>query len=129
MEKEVIVKNSKIEGKGVFAARDFNKGEIVLKWNISKILTSEQVKRLPEEKKKYITFLNGKYILMQPPERYVNHSCDANTYVHNFCDVAKREIKKEEEITADYSESGIPDLEMKCKCGSKNCRLIIRSSS
>jgi GxxExxY protein len=31
---------------------------------------------------------------MQPPEKFVNHSCEANTQVKNSCDVAVRNIKK-----------------------------------
>ncbi len=31
--KDIVVKKSKIIGKGVFAIRDFKKGEVVLKWN------------------------------------------------------------------------------------------------
>lgn len=123
---DVIAKKSKIEGKGVFALHDFKKGDVVIKWDISHQLTPEEVKKLPEKEKRYVSCLNGKYILMQSPSKYVNHSCDANTYAYNFCDMAKRNIKKGEEITGDYSEAEIPDFEMKCNCGSKNCRRIIR---
>jgi len=35
--KSVVVKKSKISGKGVFASRDFKKGEIVLRWRPKKI--------------------------------------------------------------------------------------------
>ena len=124
---DVIVKKSKIEGKGVFAERKFKKGEIVLRWHTSHELTPEQVKKLSDEEKRYVTYFNGKYISLQPPEKYVNHSCEANTYADNFCDVAKRDINKGEEILADYAEEGIPGLKMKCKCGSKTCRGIIKT--
>jgi SET domain-containing protein len=124
--KGVIVKKSKIHSKGVFAERNFKKGEIVLKWNVSHRLTKEEVDRLQEEEKVYVSYVNGKYTLMQSPDRFVNHSCDANTYTDNFCDVAKKDIKKGEEITSDYSEDEIPGFEMKCNCGSKNCRGIIK---
>ena len=126
---DVIVKKSKIEGLGVFASRSFKKGEVVIKWDISHQLTAEEVKKLAETEKKYVAYMNGKYILMQPPARYVNHSCDANTYAGNFCDIAKRNIKKGEEITGDYSEDETPGFEMKCSCGSKNCRKVIKRVS
>lgn len=125
----VIVKKSRIHGKGVFAARNFKKGEVVLKWDTAHELSSEQVKRLPLHEKKYVTFFHGKYVLMQPPERFVNHSCDSNTTAKNFSDIAKRDIKKGEEITADYSEECVPGLNMKCKCGSRKCRGIIHKKS
>ena len=123
----VMVKNSNIEGKGVFALRDFKKGEIVLRWNMSRILSKEEVEKLNEEEKEYISFLNGKYVIMQEPERYVNHSCEPNTTAKNFCDVAITDIKAGEEITADYTEELPPNTSMKCHCGSKKCKNIIRS--
>ncbi|MBU1201734.1 MAG: SET domain-containing protein [Nanoarchaeota archaeon] len=124
--KDVIVKKSKIEGSGVFANKDFKKGEVVLKWDTSKQLSTKEVEKVPEDEKKYVSFVNNKYTLMRPPERYVNHSCNANTNVGDFCDVAKRDIKKGEEITGDYSQDTTPDFEMKCTCGSKNCKGIIK---
>lgn len=77
--KLVLVKNSKIQGKGVFARRDIKKGEVVLRWDTSHLLKKSEVDRLSSKEKKYVTYLNNKYVLMQIPERYVNHSCDPNT--------------------------------------------------
>lgn len=125
---DVIVKKSKIHGKGVFASRNFKKGEVVLKWDISHRLTKEEVDKLPENEKRYIICMDGRYILMQPPARYINHSCDANTYADNFCDIAKRDIKKDEEITGDYSDD-ISKQSFECKCGCKNCCRIIKTAS
>jgi SET domain-containing protein len=113
---DVIVKKSKIEGFGVFAGKNFRKGEIVIQWDFSHMLTKADLKELPEEEKRYVAYLNKKYILMQPPARFVNHSCD----------VAKRDISKGEEITSDYSGTETKDFEMKCTCGSKNCRALIK---
>lgn len=62
---------------------------------------------------------------MQSPEKYVNHSCNANTYSDNFCDIAKRDIKEGEEITADYSKDMLTNDFMKCNCESKDCKKII----
>lgn len=123
----VIVKNSHIEGKGVFALRDFKEGEIVLNWDTSHNLPKEIVDKMSNEEKKYISFLNGKYVIMQEPEKYVNHSCEPNTTAKNFCDVVLRDIKKGEEITGDYTEELPPGTYMKCNCGSKKCKKIIRS--
>ena len=96
---DVIVKDSKIEGLGVFAARDFKKGKVVVKWDISRKLSKEEAENLPEDEKKYVAFYGEKYVLQLPPARHVNHSCEANTFVKDFCDIAKRDIKKGEEIT------------------------------
>ena len=129
MPKDVIVKYSKIHGKGVFALRDFKNGEIVLDWHNAKRLSEEDLKKVPEGKKKYVAFCNRIWVLQSSPAKYVNHSCEPNTFVKDFRDIALRDIKKGEEITSDYSKVPSPNMKMKCDCGSKNCRGIIRSYS
>ena len=126
---DVVIKKSKIHGKGVFAARDFKKGEIVIDWaTCSNTLTKEEVDKVPKSQKRYVSYLGkGKYVFFKSPGKYVNHSCDSNTKPINGCDVAVRDIKKGEEITADYVREKVPGLNMKCKCGSKNCRGIIKT--
>jgi len=71
MTKDILMKKSKISGKGVFALRDFKKGEVVLKWNPKPIKKSE-INSLTSRKKTYIVNFGKKYFLMQSPERYVN---------------------------------------------------------
>ncbi len=123
MTKNIIIKKSKISGKGVFALRDFEKGEVVLRWNPKPIKKSEMELLSVREKNCVIPF-SGRYFIMQSPERYINHSCEANTTVKDNSDVAIREIKKGEEITSDYIKTkGGSSFE--CKCGSKKCRKII----
>jgi uncharacterized protein len=122
----VIVGKSRIQGKGVFAARDIMKGEVVLHRDNSEQLTAEQMNHLPvQEKENYVSFCNGKLTHMSEPERYVNHSCEPNTYVEDCYDVALRNIAKGEEITSDYASDGHTGKKMKCLCGSKNCRELI----
>jgi len=63
------------------------------------------------------------------PGYYINHSCKPNAgFKGKVTVVAMRNIKKDEEITIDYSiTEEDPYWKMKCKCGEKNCRKIIRS--
>lgn len=126
MNKDLIVKKSKIDKKGAFAARDFKKGEVVLKWN-PKILTKAEVGKLPSGKRHYLYRAGkNKYFFMQSPEKYLNHSCKPNTRIKNYCDVATRDIKKGEEITSDYTQNkGDLSVSFKCNCGSKNCKGMI----
>ncbi len=125
MSEDLIIKKSSISGKGVFANRNFNKGERVIKWPLEKILTKKDVNILPESEKKFLVRDGKKYILMQLPARYVNHSCNANTKPKNNHDIAIRDIKKGDEITSDYSkEDGLDKF--KCNCNSYNCRKIIK---
>jgi len=121
----VIIKDSKIQGKGVFAGADFRKGCIVMKWDASIILTENEAKKTPKSQKKYLVFFKGRYIMAQSPEKYLNHSCEPNTREGSLCDVAARDIKKGEELTTDYSINTPPHIKMKCTCGSRKCRKVI----
>ena len=123
---DVVVKKSRISGIGVFAGRDYKEGEIVLKWDTSYILSKEEFNKMSREEKRHITFLNKKYVFMQPPERYVNHSCNPNTIGKDFCDIANRDIKKGEEITSDYSDYADEGLSFECNCKGKNCKGFVK---
>ncbi|MFA5211347.1 MAG: SET domain-containing protein-lysine N-methyltransferase [Patescibacteria group bacterium] len=121
------IKKSKIEGKGVFANRNFKKGETVVKWDTSIVLNEEETKKLSKNEQRYIFPFRNKFLLQQSPARYVNHSCNPNTkVVNNSSDVAILDIKKGDEITSDYSLFFTPDEVMKCNCGSKNCKKILK---
>jgi SET domain-containing protein len=123
MSKNIIIKKSKINKKGVFARRDFKKGDVILKWK-PKILRKPEAEKLEDNQRHYLYKVGrNKYFLMQSPEKFVNHSCEANTRVKNNCDVAVRNIEKGEEITSNYGKGGLNSFI--CKCGSKDCRGVI----
>ena len=119
---DVVIKKSDIHGNGVFAARDFKKGEIVMRWK-PKYLPLSEKDNFSDDEKKYIYILEDKIRVMQEPEKFVNHSCDNNTYVADECDVALRDIKKGEEITANYDNDGLSEFE--CQCGTSSCRKMV----
>ena len=122
---DVIFKKSRIHGKGVFAARDFKKGEVVISWSTHAELSKEEAERLSEGKQN-ISYIKGKYTQV-PPEGRVNHSCNPNVYLdRNFHYIAKKDIRKNEEVVADYRKESEPGFEMVCRCGSKNCRRLIK---
>ncbi|MDR3424275.1 MAG: SET domain-containing protein-lysine N-methyltransferase [Alphaproteobacteria bacterium] len=122
---DVVVKDSSIHGKGLYAARVFQKGEVVLTWQNARKLSPDELMNLPESEHSYVAFLDGQHVLMGKPERYVNHSCDPNTTPGNRCDIAKRVIKIGEEITTDYADFLSPESSMICSCGSKLCHHIV----
>lgn len=57
--------------------------------------------------------------------RYINHSCDPNTYFRCTPDRAEvyalRRIRAGEELTCDYGESQ-HEGQLRCRCGSDKCR-------
>ena len=46
--------------------------------------------------------------------------------IHGKGVYANRDFKKGEEITGDYSKENIPNLNMKCNCGNRSCKKIIK---
>ena len=119
---DVEVRASGIQGRGLYALREFNAGEIVLRLDLSHTIPNEQVASLTEAERRYTHPLDEKRtLIVQPPERFVNHSCRNNTEVRDFCDVALRRIEVGEEITSYYGSDG-SGVRFDCLCGSDNCR-------
>jgi SET domain-containing protein len=121
----VLIKKSRIEGKGVFANTNFKKGDVVMKWDASMTLTKNEAKFIPARYRKYLVHHKGRFIMSQAPEKYLNHSCEPNTKEGNLYDVALKSIRKGEELTTDYSIEDPLHLKMKCNCKSKNCKKVI----
>ena len=105
---DVIIGKGNLAGKGVYANRDFKKGEVVIKYNL-KPLTEKEFENLPESEKMFTHTHWGTINLYSEPERYVNHSDNPNTYqdLINQCDIALRDIKKGEEITSDATKDDV----------------------
>lgn len=128
MKKNVLVKTSKIQGKGVYANKDFKRNDIVLIIDDTNVITDKNLitKQQFENACDYLD--NGKIILMKEPEVYINHSCNPSTYVKTIDGVRKvfamKDIKKGDEITYDYSINGDNDGTFICHCGSDKCRKI-----
>lgn len=107
----VIVKKSKIGQfeKGVFANRNFKKGERVIQYTNLKPLTKQEFQDLPKTEKQF-THKHWSVLYLYPsPARYVNHSSHPNTRqdLKNKCDIALKGIKKGEEITTDATNDDI----------------------
>jgi SET domain-containing protein len=60
--------------------------------------------------------------------RFINHSCDPNTFMRVMKDrvefYALKNIKQGEELSCDYGETH-HDGKLPCRCGAKNCRGFI----
>jgi hypothetical protein len=120
---DVIVRDSPIHGRGVFAARRFEAGEVIIE-GCRKILSDEAIEALPAEERNFLSLLDGEHILMEPPSRFVNHSCNPNARGSGWTDVATRVIETGEEITVDYVAE-VPGLRLECNCGARNCRRVL----
>ena len=118
----VTIQKSKIQGKGVFAGRNFRKGETIMEWDTSVVLMKCDAIKIPMKQRKYLVASSGVYILAQSPEKYLNHSCTPNTVEKDHCDIALRNIHKGEELTTNYSLDAPPHIQMKCACRSSSCK-------
>lgn len=105
---DVVIGKGNLAGKGIYANRDFKKGEIVIKYNL-KPLTKEELKGLPKSEKMFTHSHFGQIYLYSEPERYVNHSETPNTYqdLVKQCDIALRDIQKGEPITTDATKDDV----------------------
>ncbi|MBI4035231.1 MAG: SET domain-containing protein-lysine N-methyltransferase [Candidatus Chisholmbacteria bacterium] len=127
MTKNILVEQSKIQGKGVFTVKDFKRGDIILDIDDTRVV--KDFSQLSKQDQDHCDYLGDKTVLMQSPEKYINHSCDPNTYVKTIKGIrrviALRNIRKGEEITYDYAINGYYESQDPCHCGAKNCRRVI----
>lgn len=125
---KVVVGKSEIDGTGLLAKRDIKKGEIVfiMKGKVITLNSHNQKRILADEN--IMGIEKDKWISPRFPYVYINHSCSPNTSIRGRVTfVAIKDIKKDEEVTFDYSISEDSTWKMNCNCGSKHCRKIIRS--
>jgi len=129
--KDLIVKKTKT-GKGVFTDKAFKKGEVIGK-SKGKLYTREQLLKKDSWALDHSLQI-GENLYMGPAndvEDFVNHSCNPNSG-HKIRGksaklVAIKDIKKGDEITFDYSTTMYNSgEEMKCYCGNKKCRKLIK---
>lgn len=119
---------SPIHGTGVFSTVRFSPGEIILKIDDSRVVTdAEALDPARGEFEHHCDYLAaGKVVLMRPPERFINHRCDPNSFTRTIAGdrylVALREIRPGEEVTYDYCVNGDGDTPWECSCGSPECR-------
>ncbi len=138
----LVVRRSKVQGRGVFAARDIAEGERIIEYTGERITPAQADARCSDDEamRRHHTFLFSvsQRVVIDGghggnESRYINHSCDPN------CDVvisrsrvfvhALRDIPEGDELSYDYwyetDESyGWDDLRRiyPCRCRAANCR-------
>ncbi len=104
---DVEVKESGIEGLGVFAKRPFRTGERIRQINIVREVTPDApIREDMGERIDHCAYPDGRVVLYGAPDRYINHSCDPNAYESYDGGVtylvARRAIAAGSEITCDF---------------------------
>ena len=94
----VGLRESAIEGTGVFAARHFEAGDVISRIHVQREITAESP-LAPGECYQHQSYPDGRVVLVGAPDRHVNHCCDPNAYkrFHAFdraYTIARRTIAK-----------------------------------
>lgn len=119
-EDNVIVLESPLHGKGIFAQCDIPEGELVMIIK-GEVISGKECERREEEEDNVYIFWNGRYYIDTANTdkiKYINHQCDPNCEVldrdrDSLNLVSTREIKAGEEITMDYGYDEIYEI---CTC-------------
>jgi len=129
---KTVVKESPIEGRGLFARASIKKGEIVaIKGGyIFDQRTRQEIEKTlgPAEIPIAEDFFIGP---LHPEEReggmlFTNHSCDPTLGIQGqIVFVALRDVEAGEELTHDWATTDDDTYEMNCHCGAQNCRGIV----
>jgi SET domain-containing protein len=129
---KAAVRESPIQGRGLFATEPIEKGEIVCikgGYVFNRRMLQEVTKTLgPAE----IQIAEDLFIgPLSEKERegsmiFSNHSCEPNIGVQGqIVFVALRDIQAGEELTHDWATTDDDTYEMECKCGAATCRKVI----
>jgi len=120
----VVVQRSPIHGRGVFAVRRIEPGDVVIE-GCREVLSDAALAALSPEERVFLSVVAGPNIQIQPPARFVNHSCNPNARGTDRHDVAIRVIEPGEEVTVDYVAEHVPGLRLECNCQAPNCRGLL----
>jgi uncharacterized protein len=135
----VSVRESRIQGRGVFAESTIRVGEVILEIDDSDPVLDRT--KLTVEQEIFIDIFvaadgTQKITWMKSPERFINHSCDPNSFVQTDMTsgtrrvLARREIPRGDELTWDYAlnilEAWVAPVP--CKCGAGDCRSVIQGT-
>lgn len=136
---DVVVDDSSIDGRGLFAGRDLDAGTVVLRLGGRLVTTAELGALLSPDAAAddgdggggsafvdTVTIAADRHLVLPPgsPAHHGNHSCDPTTWFVGPYELAtRRPVAAGDELTLDYGTcSGLPGFEMACRCGTPVCR-------
>jgi hypothetical protein len=115
-------------GRGIFATRRLEVGELVSVWGGS-VMTLDELAALPEHERDYAVQIEEGLVLTTPlcdvaSADFINHSCEPNLGLDGPVSLrVLREILPGDELSFDYAMTdSTPLLELDCSCGAALCR-------
>jgi uncharacterized protein len=107
---KTYVDKSAIHGLGVFAAEFIRKGTKIWRFveGFDRAYSPKEFARLPKPARDFLKDygyrVDGEILFTVDNDHYINHSDAPNTYLKSGYAIARRNIRKGEEITNDYGE-------------------------
>lgn len=124
---DIEVRKAGRKGKGVFALRDFARGEFIFRRRNGRVVRNRDVATLSREERRHLTELDyERSAVLLPPGCYLNHSCKPNAMRSGTKVFAWRRIRRAEEITIDYRLNAFGGRRSRCLCGARGCTGWIR---
>ena len=112
-------------GRGLFAAENIAAGEAIVQLSGPE-LTLHEVRALGAAAANALQIGIGRYLYLDEPGRFANHSCSPNAaVVGDRVLAAIRDISPGEEICFDYSTTVSDGWTMECLCGAPECRGLV----
>lgn len=133
MSRSVETKKAGRKGKGVFTVRNLWKGETIFVNRRGRLVKEKDLKVFLKSEGDHLNEIDKTtWAVMNPPGRFVNHSCDPNAAPKESAGkqvpyIALKPISKGEEVTVDYRINAHTGNKWKCYCGSKNCKGFVIS--
>jgi len=140
---KIVVRSSRIHGRGVYAGRPLSKGERVIEYKGELITWRECDRRPPSDPDDphhtfFFSLSDGKHVIDAAvggnAAKWINHCCEPNCEAEEDEDdrrvfiVARRDIAAGEELNYDYGlildgRIGAQDRKnYQCRCGANKCR-------
>lgn len=140
---KIEIKKNPGKGKGVFARQFIQSGTIIFNQDLNKLPKlrlceiENFLEQNPDLEGDHTDYAgNGFYVIDMSAASYMNHSCNPNCAykfqtISRKSVIALKDIPAGEELTHDYTACSIDQFdgncfwELKCDCGSQNCRKIV----
>jgi histone-lysine N-methyltransferase SETD2 len=119
---DVAVRDAGRKGKGVFALRDFRRGEFIFRRRHGRVVPAREIRRLSRDDRRPLCELDReRSAVLLPPGCFLNHSCEPNAMRSGVKVFAWRRIRRGEEITIDYRLNAFGGERSSCACGTGSC--------